>query len=134
MALTVLDAGVVIGVWDARDSHHAAALLALRGARTRRDELVLPASAYAEVMVQPMHEGAQAVKLADAALDALRIRVEPTTREIAARSARLRAQHGRRLRLPDAIVVATADVLRARRLLTTDAGIARASRAAVLVA
>lgn len=41
---------------------------------------------------------------------------------IARSAAALRARHGRALRLPDALVLATAIELRAHRLLTTDAG------------
>ena len=132
MPLTVVDASVVIGVLEARDPHHAATVQALRAARARGDELVLPASAYAELLVQPMREGPEAVRSVNAALDALRVRVEPLTREIGAAAARLRAVHGRRLRLPDALVVATAETLRAKRLLTVDAGMADVSRVAVI--
>ncbi|MBA3236269.1 MAG: PIN domain-containing protein, partial [Chloroflexi bacterium] len=46
---------------------------------------------------------------------------EPATREIARRAAELRARHGTRLRLPDSLVVATAIVLEAHRVVTTDA-------------
>jgi predicted nucleic acid-binding protein len=48
--------------------------------------------------------------------------VEPATREIVAAAAKLTAQHGTKLRLPDALVVATAGELGAALLLTTDAG------------
>jgi len=41
--------------------------------------------------------------------------------EVARAAARLRAQHGSRMRLPDALVVATAIVHRADRVITTDA-------------
>ena len=132
MSLTVVDAGVLIGVLEALDSHHAASVRGLRSARARGDDFIVPASAYAELLVQPAREGEEAVRSVDAALDALRIRVEPLTREMAAAAARLRAVHGRRLRLPDALVVATAEATRAKRLLTTDAGTARVSRVAVL--
>jgi hypothetical protein len=36
-------------------------------------------------------------------------------------AARLRARHGRALRMPDALVIAYADVRRAQRILTADA-------------
>ena len=45
MGLTVLDAGVVIAVLDARDAHHAAAAKALTDARDQGDELIIPVSA-----------------------------------------------------------------------------------------
>ncbi len=83
---------------------------------------MLPASAYAEILVAPHRRGGEAVATVDAFVDALPAAVEPATRAVAAQAAELRARHGARLRLPDALVVATAVVLGARRVLTTDAG------------
>ena len=121
MALTILDAGVLIALLDSTDPHHAAARAALDHAVTRRDDLALPASAYAELMVEPCRRGAEAVETARSALDALTIRIEPATQAVASAAAELRARHGGRLRLPDALVLATALVARADRVLTTDA-------------
>ncbi len=122
MGLTVLDAGVVIALLDAADAHHAAAVASIRIARDRGDVLVLPASAYAECLVSPHRRGPDAVAVVDRFLDALPARVEPADRSIAAAASALRATHGTALRLPDALVIATALVLGADRILTTDAG------------
>ena len=62
----------------------------------------------------------------DAFLADLPAEVEPITRQVASRAAQLRARHGRRLRLPDALVLATALHLGADRVVTTDAGWPRA--------
>jgi predicted nucleic acid-binding protein len=121
VGLTVLDAGVVIAVLDAGDVHHAAAAKVLMDARDRGDELVIPVSAYAECLVSPSRSGPAAIAMVDGFLDALPARVEPATREIGAAAASLRAAHGPSLRLPDALVAATAVVLEADRILTTDA-------------
>jgi predicted nucleic acid-binding protein len=121
VALTVLDAEVVLAILDASDGHHGAALAALTSATELGDRLVLPASAYAEVLVAPSRRGTEAVATVDAFVDALPATVEPATRAIAARAAPLRARHGAKLRLPDALVVATALVCGAERVLTTDA-------------
>lgn len=121
MGLTVVDAGVVIAILDAEDAHHAAARVALADRVLARDGLILPASAYAEVLVAPHGQGGAAVQAVDAFLEALPATIEPVTPEIARIAAGLRARHGRRLRLPDALVVATAVELRADRVLTTDA-------------
>lgn len=121
MALTILDAGVIIAILDSGDAHHAAAREAVTSARSRGDELAIPASAYAEVLVGPYRQGDGAAAKVDEFLAALPARVEPAIREIAAVAAQLRAQHGARLRLPDALVVATAIEMHAALLLTTDA-------------
>lgn len=126
MALTVLDAGVIIGVLDARDAHHDAARRAVAGAIERGDTLAVPASAYAECMVGPSRRGREAMRVVDEFLADLPAEVEPITRQIATRAAQLRARHGRRLRLPDALVLAAALHLRADRVVTTDAGWPRA--------
>jgi predicted nucleic acid-binding protein len=122
MALTVLDAGIVIAALDASDTHHGASVQALREARASGAALVVPASAYAEALVGPSRRGTDAVATIDAFLDALPATVEPATREVAREAAALRAKHGRALRLPDALVLATAIVIGADRVLTTDAG------------
>jgi predicted nucleic acid-binding protein len=120
MALTILDAGVVIAILDGSDAHHDAATGAVAAAMDRGDDLVLPASAYAEVLVAPHRRGPEAVATVDAFLDALPAAIEPATRAIAARAAELRAQHGTTLRLPDALVIATGLALGAERVITTD--------------
>jgi predicted nucleic acid-binding protein len=122
VGLAVLDAGVVIAALDAHDVHHANAIAALREARARGDRMVLPASAYAEALVGPSRHGAEAIATLDAFLDALPVTVEPATRDVARHAASLRAAHGRGLKLPDALALATAGVLDADLVLTTDAG------------
>jgi predicted nucleic acid-binding protein len=121
MGVTVLDAGVLIAVMDRSDVHHVAARRELSRA-VKLDELVLPASAYAEILVLPSRLGGDAVPRTDDLIDTLPARVEPVSRRIAAVAAGLRAQHGRRLKLADALVIATAHVVGADRILTTDQG------------
>ena len=123
MALTVLDAGVVIAFFDANDPHHDAARDALTAATDAQDDLVLPASAYSEVLVRPFMRGDTAVDRIDGLSDELPARVEAASRSIAKAAAALRAEHGRTLRLPDALVLATAADLGADRVLTTDRGL-----------
>jgi predicted nucleic acid-binding protein len=122
VGLTVLDAGIIIAVLDADDAHHQVAREALHHALERGERLALPASAYAEAMVGPHRRDGDATTTVDAFIDALPAVVEPATRDIARAAAALRARHGRSLRLPDALVLATAEVLGADSVLTTDAG------------
>jgi predicted nucleic acid-binding protein len=121
VALTVLDAGVVIALLDANDAHHSSARDSLRECRERHDDLLVPASAYAEMLVDPYRHGAGAVATVDSLLESLPARVEPISRPIAAQAAKLRADHDT-LRLPDALVIATAIAANADLLLTTDRG------------
>ena len=120
MGLTVLDAGVIVAVLDAADVHHAATLAALAVARDGGDMLVIPVSAYAECLVAPSRRGGDGVTTVDRFLDALPVAIEPASRAIGAMAAGLRAEHGSALSLPDALVVATAMVLGADRVMTTD--------------
>ena len=114
MALTVLDASVFIAFLDPGDAHHGPT----RTAFERGDRLVLPASAYAEVMVHPYERGAAAVRHVESVIEELPILVEPIGAKIARRAAELRAK--KRLRLPDALVLATGDELDADTVLTAD--------------
>jgi predicted nucleic acid-binding protein len=122
MGLTVLDSGVLIAILDRDDAHHAMAVAAVSSARDRHDELVVPVSAYAEAHVSPSRSGVRAVQTYDGLIDRLPSRVEPATRAIGAAAADLRARFGSALKLPDALVIATAHVLQADRIITTDQG------------
>jgi predicted nucleic acid-binding protein len=129
MAVVVLDASVVIAFLDASDAHHAAAVGAV--GRVRGSELILPGSAYAEVLVDPWRRGPEAVAVVKRFLTEAAIRIEQLAAEVAERAARLRSGH-RALRLPDALVLATADVLDAI-ALSCDRSWPRVSRRARLV-
>ncbi len=122
MGVTVLDSGVLIAILDRDDAHHRAALAAVSSALERYDDLVVPVSAYAEAHVTPSRNGAPAIAIYDGLVDGLPSRVEPASRTIGAAAAELRARFGPVLKLPDALVIATAQVLQADRILTTDRG------------
>ncbi len=119
MGLTVLDAGVIIGYLDANDAHHPAAIEALRDARDRNDRLILPASAFAEILVGPFRNGPEVVEALQALVHRVPLEIQPLDAEIAMTAAALRARQST-LRLPDAVVIATADHLHAGHLVTTD--------------
>jgi predicted nucleic acid-binding protein len=126
VAVVVLDASVVIAFLDAADPLHTRARSAM--AEHRGDQLVFPASAYAEALVMPYRRGPAAVERIDEFVRDFAVRIEPAGQEIAHRAARLRARH-RTLRLPDALVLATGDLLEAH-VRTGDQGWTKVSRRA----
>jgi predicted nucleic acid-binding protein len=121
MGLTVIDAGVFIGFNNREDPHHMQSHRALVDARDRRDRVCIPVSALAESLVSPARAGDQAVEDVWDTLDRIPIDVIPLDAEVAMATADLRARH-RGLKLPDAMVVATAAVSDADHLVTTDRG------------
>ena len=130
MALTVLDASVVIAFLDPDDALHEAAVVALT--EHQHDELVIPASVYAEILVGPYRKGAEAVAEVEAFLADFAVRIEAMTPAIARAAARLRSD-SRGLRLPDALVLATADETAADSVLTGDESWTTLSRRVTLL-
>lgn len=114
MGAVALDASFAIGFLDPADAHHERAVSSLR--EFDQATLVMPASAYSETLVRPLATGH--ADLVEEFVDGLRVEVVPLDRAIARRAAELRAEHSA-LRLPDALVLATAR-LREASLLTFD--------------
>jgi predicted nucleic acid-binding protein len=109
----ILDASVLIGLLDTADSHHARAIDDVEVADHEGEQLLLPASAYSETLVA--FARARRIQEAREAVTSMGITVVSLTDTIAERAAELRARH-RQLRLPDAIVLATAQELGGRLL------------------
>jgi len=80
---------------------------------------MVPMSALAEVLIGPARKGVHAVEVVLEFIARVPMQVVPLDQPIALAAAALRARH-RSVKLPDAFVVATASVLAADRLLTTD--------------
>jgi predicted nucleic acid-binding protein len=116
VTIVVIDAGVIIGALDASDAHHNASVLALAG--LVREELVVPASVLAEVLVRPYSRGTKVVQIVERFLTDLGARIHPLDTTAAHAAARFRASHPS-LRLPDALTIGTAAVLGGS-VLTTD--------------
>jgi predicted nucleic acid-binding protein len=114
-----LDASVVLALLDPQDALHRAATTALREHRAEGARFALPASVLAEVLVGVARIGDQALEQQrDRIVDAFGPPVA-LDESVAVNAARLRATH-RSLRLPDAVVLATAQVLDAGTVLTGD--------------
>jgi len=124
VALTVLDASSVIAFRDPADALHTRAVASFRAHAS--DDLVLPASVYAEVLVGPLRHGAPAVASLEQFVQDFAMQIAALSPDIARHAASLRAQTPS-LRLPDAFVLATADVLEAANVLTGDRTWARLS-------
>lgn len=107
MGRIVLDASVVLALFDPEDALHASAVKTVRGHRAAGAEFAVPASVLAEVLVGAARRG-------DDEADSRRRQVVaafgqpiPVDEAVAVGAARLRARHDR-IRLPDALVIATA--------------------------
>jgi predicted nucleic acid-binding protein len=116
MALTLLDASVLIALLDPADALHPQSVRALSSVAAAT--LAIPASALAETLVVPARAGK--LQQARAAVRRLDLRVTPIEEEVAVEAARLRGKH-RSLRLPDALVLASGEVFQATSILTGDA-------------
>ena len=130
MALVVLDASVVIAFLDPDDALHAATVEALT--EHQHDELVIPLTVYAEILVAPYRRGTEAVAEIEAFLADFAVHIEEMTPSIARAAAHLRSE-SRSPRLPDTLVLATADELEADRVLTGDESWARISSRVTLI-
>ena len=119
MGVVHLDAGVVIGLLDANDAHHAAAHRAVASAMRDGHRLALAASAFAECLVGPFRRGKASVEVVRGLIERLPIAIIAFDTETAVAAARIRAQH-LGVRLPDALVIATAASGAAEQLITTD--------------
>jgi predicted nucleic acid-binding protein len=120
----ILDASVLIGLLDTADPHHDRAIDDVETADREGHQLLLPASAYSETLVA--FARARRLDQARQAITAMGVTVVSLTDTIAERAAELRARHSR-LRLPDAIVLATARELGGR-LLSYDRRLSRLAR------
>jgi predicted nucleic acid-binding protein len=119
MGLTHLDAGVIIAFLDADDIRHDAARSALTEALDSSERLAIAASALAECLVAPARRNAKAVEVVRTLVERVPVSVVDLDAGIGTRAAVLRARH-RSLKLPDALVLATAEESGADRLITTD--------------
>ncbi|WP_380168138.1 PIN domain-containing protein [Jannaschia sp. R86511] len=117
MGAVVLDASVVIALLDPADALHTAAALAVSAARDDKADFVLPASVLAEVLVGAVADE-DVDRVRTLVLDAFGP-VRPLDERVAVAAAARRARHPG-LRLPDALVLATADVDDADAVLTGD--------------
>lgn len=106
MGVTLLDSSAVIAFLDRSEKHHPAARKRV-GELAREDFLVVSAVSYAEILTGA-RRGHHEESLVLGFFRSLVSIVAPVTVEIADRAATLRATTG--LRLPDALILATAEL------------------------
>jgi predicted nucleic acid-binding protein len=114
--VSVLDASVLIALLDEKDVGRPVARAAVERSK-RHHDLLIPVTAFSESIVAPYRRGREDGQRAEAALAALGNLVD-VTRAIASRAAELRAT--RQVKLPDALILATAMLMSARQILTLD--------------
>lgn len=119
MGVVHLDAGAIIGLLDANDAHHVAAHRALASATGGGHRLALAASAFAECLVGPFRRGKASVEVVRGLIERLPIAIIALDAETAVAAAQIRAQQ-LGVRLPDALVIATAVNGAAEQLITTN--------------
>jgi predicted nucleic acid-binding protein len=115
-----LDAGVLIAMLNERDKHHEWATRLLIDFSDA--EFVMPALTYAECLVRPTQAGQ--VAQFESNISGLALELVELTAERAAGVARIRAET--KLRMPDAVVLATA-LEKSSWVATTDGVLARAA-------
>jgi predicted nucleic acid-binding protein len=114
--LTIVDASVMLAWLNPGEPHHQPATEGLRQA-SAEGEIRLPLIALSECLVRPYQQGVTAARRVERKLTAVASIALPTI-DIARQTAQLRAT--RKLKTPDALVVATAIVLKATSILTLD--------------
>lgn len=122
MGAVVLDTSVVIGSLNPDDVHHAEVMKSISGYRAAHADFRISAVTYAELLSARNHEQIDQVK-EFVSLFGERM-IVPVDAAIAERAGALRARR-RTLRLPDALIAATAIEVEAEVLLTTDRALAR---------
>ena len=117
MAIVVLDSSVIIAFRDPADALHSRAVAALKSHAS--DDLVLPASVYADILVGPLRRDAEAVESLELFIRDFAMQIIALDTSIAREAASMSARTPS-LRLPDAFVLATGEALNADAVLTGD--------------
>ena len=114
--MSVLDVSFLIALLDDQDQGRPVARAAVDESK-RDHDLLIPVKAFSESIVAPYRRSRRGGQRAEAAMAALGSLVE-VTRDIASRAAQLRAT--RQIKLPDALILATALRVAADQILTLD--------------
>jgi predicted nucleic acid-binding protein len=113
----VVDTSVLVAYMDASDPHHATAHRAMARVREEGDAVISTVT-YSEILVGAFRKRSAA--MVEEVLTKFPLKTWPVTDAIAVEAARIRARHNT-LKLPDALIMATATVIDATACLTADA-------------
>lgn len=119
MGRVVLDASVILALFDPDDALHESSVEKVRQHRKAGATFAMPASALAEILVGAARRSDDELETRRAQAIAAFGEPVPLDEDVAVAAAQLRASH-RSLRLPDAIVLATAATTDAGTVLTGD--------------
>ncbi|WP_250281040.1 type II toxin-antitoxin system VapC family toxin [Frankia sp. CiP1_Cm_nod2] len=119
MGAVVLDTSVILALFDPQDALHACSAQAARRRRDAGDVFLLPATVLAELLVGAARRSEEEVATRRRLTTAAFGPPYPVDEAVAVAAALRRARH-QSLRLPDALVLATADVVDADTILTGD--------------
>lgn len=120
MGRVILDSSVLLGLLDPGDALHTSARRAVVSKQQDGHQLAVPASVLSACLVRAhRHGNSSTAAEVEKAVDHIAADVVPLDRRIARVAAALRAQQ-KALRLPDALVIATATATGAFAVLTGD--------------
>ncbi len=119
----VVDSGVLLALWDPDEARHAVATAALERHLADGCRLVVPVSALSEVLVGAFRATPYAVRTIEGFVDDLVTEVRAIDRAVGRAAAKLRAERPA-LRLADALLIATGEVVGAQEIMTMDPGLA----------
>jgi predicted nucleic acid-binding protein len=122
-AAVVVDSGVLLALWDPDDGRHGVATAALERHLAEGCRLVIPVSALSEVLVGAFRATPYAVRTIEGFVDDLVAEVRAIDRAVGRAAAQLRAERPA-LRLADALLVATGEVVGAQEIITIDPDLA----------
>lgn len=119
MGVIHIDTGVFIALLDSDDVHHDVATTFWTSSRVRGDRIAMSATAFAECLIKPFRDNPKTVTSVRDLFRRIPIEIVQLDEVVAEKAAELRASQPS-LRLPDAMVIASAIVGNADQLVTTD--------------
>lgn len=119
MGVIHIDTEVFIALLDSDDVHHAVATTFWMSSRLHGNRIAMSATAFSECLIKPFRDNPKTVTAIRDLFRRIPIEIVQLDEVVAEKAAELRATQPS-LRLPDAMVIASAIVGNADQLVTTD--------------